>query len=267
MAEGQDPSTIPPPPAGTEPAAAPRRRPRKEKADVVSHFVTKFGDADEAVYELATENLEYREKNDALKARQLPDGHVALPKADADALAGYKALGLAPDALKSRVDLAATLEAKEAKRAADEAVTALGTQMGYPKPGALVKLADQFKFTPADVREEPEDAAKPDGRKRKVLYVRPAGDAAAQPVALEKFATDRDFTDFLAVLTAPSGGNGNGNGDGTGGTPAATTPPARLPYGATPFPPQRQGGEPPAPAGRTPEQIVADKRRSGSYAL
>src|SRR5699024_10287888 len=82
--------------------------------------------------DLEADNHKYRrEEKPALEAKLPKDGEVVVPKAKADALASYEALG-DPDEVKGKLEKLPTLEADLAKRdretAREEAAKTLGIE-------------------------------------------------------------------------------------------------------------------------------------------
>jgi hypothetical protein len=86
-----------------------------------------------------------------LKASAVPEGHVPIPKADAEALAAFKALGIDPAKVRESLDRLPALEGEIARRDREKELGAVAATLKY-EPSVLNKLADGLTFAPIRVK-------------------------------------------------------------------------------------------------------------------
>lgn len=133
---------------------------------------------------------------EGIRGKVLPEGQVAVLKADADLLPAYKALGADPKKIADDLKKKGELETEVAETKRTLAFEAAAKSVGF-KPSVLTKLARSEKF---DV-EERDVTEEVDGEKKtkKVPYARMSGDDKAEWLPLDKFA-EKNLADFLPSL-------------------------------------------------------------------
>lgn len=213
--------TEPNAPAAQPPAAS------SAKKQLVNALIREHGSANAALYKIASENKDLRQKNAALRGEEV-DGLVMLKGDDAKRWQAFQSLQLEPAAITTALAEATALkqqntalsqsltEAKQ-ERARDEAAA----MMGY-KPSVLAALEKSQGF-----RVEVRDAKNEKGETSRVAYAVTGEKDKEEAKPLAEYAASA-LSDFLPALS-PSGG---------------TTAPAGSPYPATPPKATGQGSKP-----------------------
>lgn len=193
----------PPPTPPTPPAPpAPRDKPSRQDID---RAVSRYGSERAAIAHLLDDNLSLRQYRRIAKGTAtaddiravLPDGLVLLPKADADELAAYRALGK-PDEVKTKLGDATKLQGELATQKRATLLAEAAEATGWSAP-AFVKLANAENLH-VEIREETVD-----GKPVKKAYARKA-DAANDPLKPLTEYAETQLKDFLPAL-AKSDGN------------------------------------------------------------
>lgn len=205
------------------------KHPGKKVDSRIRALIERHGSTTRALDVQMREILDLEAQVETLADRVPKETDAVIPKAELDA---YRALGT-PDQLGKKLKDGETAAGEMARVKRAEAYGEKATAAGLA-PKALVKLAEKEGFVPDEVREEERD-----GKKVKVLYVRPADDEKAKAVPLEQFATDRDFAEFLPALTATGGTTQNGQQGGQQGSQDRT---AGRAAGGAQYPHQSAGG-------------------------
>lgn len=246
MADGDSSTSHSPSPAAPPRAKAQDRVPR----ELLPILVTEFR---------RNPVLMAREIAD-LRGRVPADGQVAVPQADADALAAYRALGK-PDDLRTALTERETLKQDAARRVRADEIRAKAQDAGYAP--AIVERLSRDPDAAFDVAEVAE--VERDGQKVRTLLVRKAGTEDA-PVDLDAYAAQH-FPEFAATLRA-----GGAPVGGTSGTPrtGAPAPTHGLPNGAPrPAPAYPAAPLHPANGGHAPSDadLKREKAASAAYAI
>ena len=142
---------------------------------------------------------------DSAKASNLPRGHIAVPKADAELLEKYKPLGT-PDELATAKTERDTLKETETKRQRQDNNRLVAKELGY-NVEAFDKLPDLPEF---EIREK-------DGKKSVVAKVT-EGDKVVEKAA--KDYVESSYAPLLPALQAKQGVQVPANGSGAGSQPA-----------------------------------------------
>lgn len=136
--------------------------------------------------------------DDALAANSttgIPRGHVAVPKADADALAGFKALGKTPDELKTIATEHGTLKESETRRAREDKQRLVAKELGYDNVEAFLLLPDHPDYEIRDGK---------DGKKSVIALVKD-GDKTVEKPAQEFLESSPRHAPLLSALKAKPG--------------------------------------------------------------
>lgn len=149
---------------------------------------------------------------DSAKASGLPRGHAAVPKADADSLPAYKALGTV-DELTAKVTEHATLKETEARRVTEDNNRKVAKELGY-NPDAFLQLTNLPEF---EIREK-------DGKKTVVAKVKEGETLVEKPA---KEYVEANHAPLLPALTAKAGVQVPANGSGQDSQPASQFQSAR----------------------------------------
>lgn len=192
-------------------------------------------------------------------SKAIPDGHVTLPKADADALAAYKALGdpaqlkASLDALEAYKPLGEPAKVKEsldrlpvieqtlAERDRDAELATVVEKTGYAMPVLKRLVTEGMTFTPKTIKHRGEDVETFD-----VTDIDPAtGKERTRPLS------DVESTDWKDVLTSLK----------PAVDPNATRQP--LPRGGSPYRSETRHTPPPQSEERSRRQPIEanDNRR------
>lgn len=140
----------------------------------------------------------------AASEKSIPRGHVAIPKADADAITGYKALGTV-DEVKVKLTEHGTLKEAEARRAREDSLVSVAKALGYENVEAFKRLPNLPDF---DIRGE--------GDKRQVFALVKDGEKTIEKPAREFLESSADHAPFLDALKAkPTGVTVNTTGSTT----------------------------------------------------
>jgi hypothetical protein len=189
-----------------------------QTASLQSLLARNNGDAMAMAAQLFNDNYALRERNRQLSAAAPAEGSVVLPKAEADALAAYKAIGDLEALKKSLAD-------------AQQAQTQLA---GLQRQGLLREVAEAAGYKASVLGQLPGAAdlafevreVEADGKKTKAAFVKPKDGAE---VALTTYA-QQHWGDFLPALAAAQQQGGQqqqqqgtpypGQGSGGGQPPA-----------------------------------------------
>lgn len=156
--------------------------------------------------DLTQMNEQLSEEVQRLRPRQIPEGHVTLPKADVDLLESYRKSGK-PEEIEAGLKKKGELEAEvtETKRVIrfDKAAKSAGF-----KPSLLTKLAKSENFD-VEEREVTEENDAGEEVVKKLPYARFNGDDKAEWIPLSKFA-EKHLGDFLPSLRDDVDDSNNG---------------------------------------------------------
>lgn len=131
---------------------------------------------------------------EAAKTSGVPRGQALVAKADADALAGYKALGTV-DELKAKVTEHGTLKESETKRQREDKLVLVAKELGYDNVEAFKRLSNLPDF---DIRDGK------DGKKQVIALIKD-GDKVVEKPATEFLEASPDHAPFLSVLKTGGG--------------------------------------------------------------
>lgn len=209
-----DPPALPPAPPAPPPPAPPSPPP-DPAAGVQALIARHNNDLMRVIDHLYSDNFSLREKNRTLKeqvkdleGKTPKDGGVVMPKAEAETLESYKALGDV-ETLKTALGERDQLKGELGVLRKDGVLRDVAEAAGFKLP-VLKTLAGDLQFEIKEIDQ--------DGKKVRAAFVK-ADDGEK---AIADYAKDK-WTDFLPALTAQ--------------------PPQS---GGTPFPTQSAGGPPPA---------------------
>lgn len=131
---------------------------------------------------------------EAAKTSGVPRGQALVPKADADALNGYKALGTV-DEVKAKVTEHGTLKESETRRQREDKHRLVAKELGYENVDAFLLLPELPDF---DIRDGK------DGKKQVIALVRD-GDKITEKPATEFLESSPRHAPLLPALKATSG--------------------------------------------------------------
>lgn len=188
-----------------------------ERRALVNALIREHGSANSALYKLASENKELRQKNSALKGEDV-DGLVVLRGDEAERYKKLAALNLTPDAITAALadrdrlttenqQLAAKVSEFSRSRAREEAA-----QLAGYKPAVLAALEKSQGF-----RTEVRDGKDDKGNVVRVPYAILGDGDKAEAKPLAEYASSA-LTDFLPALSAGA------TGAAGAGTPYPPTP-------------------------------------------
>ena len=243
----ETPPNTPPTPDDDSPYKRDERPPASE---LVQKLIAEYGSADAALHAVAKERWTDRERVRVAEGNlEHLKGKVAkgrlLSSDEAKELDSYKALNLAPDAVKQLQTRTAELEAKEAERTEEERWTTAAALAEFTKPKRLRKLAELEGFK-VDVTDEQED-----GQSVRRAYAIVGEGDKVERVPLASFIEERFPDDVVALRTS----------DEKAGT-VATAPTSNAPK----YPAQQPKAAAPQSKIKTTEQLKEEKRASGMYA-
>jgi hypothetical protein len=167
--------------------------------------------AEKEVEEAKVKNLR-NDLDEALKASKssdLPRGHVAVPKADAELLNEIKSLGDIP-AIKTKLTEYDSLKAANEKTTRENNLRTVAKDLGYSNVEAFVRL-------PALQGVEFASTEK-DGKKTWTAKVKD-GDKIVERPATEFIDSNADIAPFLPALKATEGVSVHGSASGEGANP------------------------------------------------
>lgn len=131
---------------------------------------------------------------EAAKTSGVPRGQALVPKADAEALNGYKALGTV-DEVKAKVDEHGTLKESEVKRQREDKLASVAKELSLD--GEMFKRLNGLPDF--DIRDGK------DGKKAVVALVKD-GDKLVEKPALEYLEASTDHAPFLPALKTKAAG-------------------------------------------------------------
>lgn len=187
-----------------------------DPAKLAKLYVKEIVKAKREADQLDSENADLREK---VASTRLPKGHVALPKADADLLAAYKALGEVKD-VQAAVAKVPHLEADLADRDFRDSRREVAARLGYAPAVLTLAAPPGVEFVPAkgkDAKTGKEvDTYKvkdtgPDGKERVRTLAEWEADPAVQPLlpALRPSGVQQVVREDGRVVSPSSGYQGS----------------------------------------------------------
>lgn len=138
----------------------------------------------------------------------IPRGHAAVPKADVDELASFRALGKKPDELSTLVTEHSTLKEADARRAREDKQRLVAKELGYDNVETFLLLPDHPDYEIRDGK---------DGKKQVIALVKD-GDKTVEKPAQEFLESSPRHAPLLPALKASGGVKVHG----TSTTPAST---------------------------------------------
>jgi hypothetical protein len=205
---------------------SPREQRAQGSRDLADRFVERFGNERAAITALAGELYDAREdrRRDRDRLAQLPPaGAVVLVGADVEAWNGYRALGLAPDKAKERLELATRLETANRQQQVGTVAEQSAAALGWGGAAVLGELVTD-KGLELELRDTIVTDGKGKQETRKMPYARKAGEANAPFVPLSDYVTQK-HPGYLPALTVKPATQG-APGTATHAAPAPGTPTA-----------------------------------------
>jgi hypothetical protein len=149
---------------------------------------------DAKVSGLETANANLKADVESAKASGLPRGHVAVTKAEAEAITAFKEHGT-PTEITAKLTEHKTLKEESATRARQDNLRAVAKELGYTNVEAFVRLPGLPDF---EIREK-------DGKKTVIAKVKGEGDVITEKPAQEFIEGSADLAPFLPALKTQEG--------------------------------------------------------------